>query len=67
MSRPQRPDILVGLRARPCSLAILMVTGRKSSKNCLQHTGRPQGPRPPSIFASSRTPICLSSIRVLNT
>jgi hypothetical protein len=30
-----------------------------------QHNERPHGPIPPSSFASSRTPICLSSIRVL--
>jgi hypothetical protein len=29
------------------------------------HNERPHGPIPPSSFASSRTPICLSSIRVL--
>ena len=35
-------------------------------KNVEQHIGLPQGPSPPSILASSLTPICLSSIRVLN-
>ena len=33
----------------------------------LQHSGLPQIPIPPSILVSSRTPICLSSILVLNT
>ena len=38
----------------------------KSPKKLEQHIGLPQGPRPPNILASSLTPICLSSIRVLN-
>ena len=67
MSLPQMPEIFVGERERFCSFAILMETGVKSERNALQHTGRPQEPSPPSIFASSRTPICRSSIRVLNT
>ena len=32
-----------------------------------QQNGRPHTPSPPSIFASSRTPICLSSILVWKT
>ena len=61
------PEILVGLRDRPCSLAILMDTGWNSPKKVAQQNGRPQIPSPPSILASSRTPICRSSMRVLNT
>ena len=67
MSRPQVPEILVGLRLRFWVLAILMDTGMNSSRNWLQHRGRPQMPRPPSILASSRTPICRSSMRARNT
>ena len=33
----------------------------------LYQSGRPQGPIPPSIFASSRTPIWRSSMRVRKT
>ena len=67
MRRPQTPLILMGLSDRFCSFAILMDTGWKSPRNVPQQIGRPQGPSPPSIFASSRTPICRSSMRVLNT
>ena len=42
-----------------------METGVKSLKNVRQQIGRPHGPIPPSIFASSRTPIWRSSMRVL--
>ena len=63
MSRPQVPEIFVGFRDRFWVLAILMDTGIKSSKNWLQQNGLPQMPRPPSILASSRTPICRSSMR----
>ena len=44
-----------------------MDTGTKSSRNCAQQNGRPQMPRPPSILASSRTPIWRSSMRARNT
>ena len=67
MSLPHVPEIFVGFRLRFCVLAILIETGTKSSKNCEQQKGRPQMPRPPSIFASSRTPICRSSMRARNT
>ena len=67
MSRPQVPEILVGFRLRFWVLAILMDTGMNSSRNWLQHRGRPQMPMPPSILASSRTPICRSSMRARNT
>ena len=63
MSRPQVPEIFVGFKDRLWVLAILMETGMKSSRNWAQQKGRPQIPRPPSIFASSRTPICRSSMR----
>ena len=48
-------------------MAILVLTGWNSVRNWLQQSGRPQMPIPPSIFASSRTPICRSSIRLRNT
>ena len=35
-----------------------------NNNNRQQQNGRPQIPSPPNIFDSSRTPICLSSIRV---
>ena len=57
------PEILAGFRDRFWVLAILMDTGMKSSIYWLQQKGRPQMPRPPSIFASSRTPIWRSSMR----
>ena len=67
MRRPQVPEILVGFRLRFWVLAILMETGRKLSRNWEQQKGRPQMPRPPTILASSRTPICRSSIRARKT
>ena len=66
MSRPQVPEILAGLRERPCSFAILIDTGANSPRNWVQHSSLPHTPRPPCILASSRTPICRSSMRVLN-
>ena len=66
MSLPHKPEIFVGLSDRFCSFAILIETGWKSCKNALQQTTLPQEPSPPSILASSRTPICLSSMRVRN-
>ena len=57
----------MGLRLRFWVLAILMDTGWKSSKNSRQQKGRPHMPRPPTILALSRTPICRSSMRVRNT
>ena len=57
------PEILVGFKDRFWVLAILMDTGWNSSKNWWQQKGLPQIPRPPSIRASSRTPICRSSMR----
>ena len=65
ISRPQLPEILVGLSERFCSLAILMETGANSVRNVWQQSGRPQTPMPPSSLVSSRTPICRSSILVL--
>ena len=53
----------MGFNDRFWVLAILMDTGWNSSKNWAQQKGRPQMPRPPSIRASSRTPICRSSMR----
>ena len=43
----------------------LYETGWNSPRKLEQQNGRPQIPSPPSIFASSLTPICLSSMRVL--
>ena len=57
----------MGFRDRLWVLAILMDTGTKSSRNWAQQKGRPQMPMPPSILASSRTPICRSSMRARNT
>ena len=54
----------MGLRDRFCVLAILMETGWNSSRNWEQQKGFPQMPSPPSSLASSRTPICRSSMRV---
>ena len=67
ISLPHKPLIFVGFRERFWSLAIRMETGWKSFRNEPQQIGRPQGPSPPSIRASSRTPICRSSIRVRKT
>ena len=52
MSLPQTPEILVGLRDKPCSFAILLETGRKSSRKVLQHRKRPHIPMLPSCLAS---------------
>ena len=67
MSRPHAPEIFTGLSERPCSFAILIETGWNPLRNEAQQNGRPQMPRPPTIFASSRTPIWRSSMRVRNT
>ena len=65
MSLPQVPEIFEGLSERFCCLAILIETGWKSESHLLQHRGLPHMPIPPSILASSLTPICLSSILFL--
>ena len=57
IKRPHKPEILVGFKDKPWSLAILIETGIKSPKKVEQHNGRPHGPIPPKILASSRTPI----------
>src|SRR5690625_52211 len=67
INRPHKPDIFVGFNDKFWSFAILIDTGSKSPSQVEQHNGRPQGPNPPNIFASSRTPICLNSIRVRKT
>ena len=67
ISRPQTPEIFVGLSERFCSFAILIETGINSGIYVAQHNGLPHAPIPPRIFASSLTPICLSSILVLKT
>ena len=64
MSRPQVPEILVGFRDRFWVFAILMDTGWNSRRKEVQQKGRPQMPRPPRSLASSRMPICRSSMRV---
>ena len=43
-----------------------METGWKSPSHDEQQSFLPHGPNPPIDFASSLTPICLSSILVLN-
>ena len=67
ISLEQVPDILVGLSESPCSFAILIETGANSPIKPQQQNGLPQTPKPPSCFASSRTPICRSSILARNT
>ena len=67
MSLPQIPEIFVGFKERFCSFAMRMDTGSNSPRNIEQHKGLPQQPMPPMSFASSRTPICRSSMRVRNT
>jgi hypothetical protein len=44
-----------------------MVTGRNLSETALQQTALPHIPKAPQRRASSRTLICLSSIRILKT
>src|SRR5699024_4685410 len=63
--RPHSPEIFEGFKDKFWSFAILIDTGSKSPKKVEQQSIRPQGPIPPSNFASSRTPICRSSILVL--
>jgi len=60
------PLIAVGFTEQFWVLAMRTFTGRKCVIHVLQHSGRPQIPRPPMIPASSRTPICLSSTRQPN-
>ena len=67
MRRPQQPEILVGFRDRFWLLAMRMETGSKSPIQEAQHRGRPQQPMPPTMRASSRTPIWRSSMRVRKT
>src|SRR6185312_1188878 len=67
LRRPQRPDSFEGFRLKSCCLAILIETGSNDVRNVVQHSGRPHVPYPPIILASSRTPICRISIRVLNS
>src|SRR5690606_19922697 len=64
IKRPHNPEIFEGFSDKFWSFAILIDTGSKSPKNVEQHSIRPQGPMPPSIFASSRTPIWRNSMRV---
>ena len=64
-NRPHMPDSFDGFRLRFCCLAILMEMGSNAFSHVVQQSGRPQGPYPPSIRASSRTPICRISMRVL--
>ena len=59
------PEIFVGFKLRFWSFAIFIDTGENSLKNVEQQVGLPQQPSPPTNFAWSRTPICLSSILVL--
>ncbi len=67
MRREQLPEIFVGFKESPCSFAILIDTGWKSSRKDAQHSGRPHTPSPPTILALSRTPICRNSMRMRNT
>ena len=67
VNRPQTPEIFVGFRERFCSFAILMETCPKSVRHRAQQRALPQLPMPPTSFASSRIPICLSSMRVRKT
>ena len=66
ISLPHIPEMVVGVRGRFCSLAILMDTGANSGKVFEQHKLCPHIPRPPTSLASSLEPTCLSSILVLN-
>ena len=63
MSRPHTPEIFCGLSERSCSLAMRMDTGQNSPPKRLQHSSWPQWPRPPTMRASSRTPIWRMSMR----
>ena len=65
MRRPQTPEIFVGLRDRPCSLAILMDTG---SKDCIkeeQQNSLPHLPMPPQCLDRFRIPTWRISILML--
>ena len=63
MRRPHCPEILVGFRLSPWSLAIRMETGSNFSRNVEQQVILPQRPSPPVILAWFRIPTCLISIR----
>ena len=57
MRRPHSPEIFWGFSESPCSLAMRMDTGQNSPPSRLQHSSWPQCPMPPTMRASSRTPI----------
>ena len=52
---------------RRTGFAISVVTGLNFVIHVVQHFWMPQTPHPPKRFASSRAPICRSSIRVRNS
>ena len=64
MSRPHAPEICDGLSDSRWSFATCRFTGRSSGSHDAEQYSRPQRPMPPSRLASSRTPICFSSMRV---
>ena len=63
MSRPHAPEILDELRGRSCSFAMRIETGSKRLPKRVQHSSWPQWPKPPTMAASSRTPIWRMSTR----
>src|ERR1700738_4827908 len=64
MRRPHAPEICEGLSDNLWSLATPRLTGRSSGSHDAEQYCRPQRPMPSNLLASSRTPICLSSMRV---
>ncbi|EIA29479.1 Cysteinyl-tRNA synthetase [Candidatus Arthromitus sp. SFB-5] len=62
---PHIPDILLGFNDNSCSFAIFIDTDVKSPRKVEQHNVLPQVPIPPTLLASSLTPICLNSILTL--
>src|SRR3972149_6804195 len=60
---PHTPESFAGLSASPWSLAILTVIGSKSERWEEQQSSLPQGPTPPPILPSSRTPTWRISMR----
>jgi hypothetical protein len=62
-----RDESFAGLRLRSWIFAILIEIGSNDRSQVVQHSGRPHEPYPPSILASSRTPIWRISIRLWNS
>jgi hypothetical protein len=64
LSRPHCPASFAGLSERPCAFTIFTDTAWNSFSHDEQQSSRPHTPTPPATRASSRAPICFTSMRV---